>query len=185
MEFVVGVTVEELIDEHEKLKVIEALRITENVLQALKYAHEKKFIHRDIKPSNMMRNELGVVKVMDFGLAKSTESQGKTTIIAGTPSYMPPEQFTGKGMDARSDIFAVGASLYEMLAGYPPFEGMDRSKEPEPIQQINPAVPKLLGRLIHRSIELDKEKRIQNADEMLKPIGMILSTVQDFMKKGG
>ncbi|MDD5308190.1 MAG: protein kinase [Deltaproteobacteria bacterium] len=183
MELVIGSTVESLIEREGKLKVVEALRVMRNVLEGLDYAHSKGIIHRDLKPSNMMRNDLGVVKVMDFGLARSVEAKGRTTIIAGTPNYMPPEQFTGTDMDASSDIFALGASLYEMLTGRVPFDGMDRSKPAAPVTDLNPTVPKLLGRVVHRAIELDKTKRFQKAKEMLRPIESILGQVETFMRK--
>jgi tetratricopeptide (TPR) repeat protein len=183
MEYVAGETVESMIEKQERIPVIEALRVIEHVLNALVYAHGRSIIHRDIKPSNMMRNELGVVKLMDFGLAKSTEAKAKTTIIAGTPSYMPPEQFTGKDVDAASDLFAVGASLYEMLAGRPPFDGMDRGTPPTPILEANPAVPRMLAKMIHKAIELDKARRYQGAAEMLQPVRFVLKTVEEFLRK--
>ena len=134
----------------------------------------------------MMRNDLGVIKLMDFGLAKSVDAKiKKTTMIAGTPSYMPPEQFTGENIDARTDLFAVGASLYEMLAGDPPFSGIARSEPPRPLCEINPTVPKMLERLIHKSMEFDKEKRYLHAKDMISPIRKILSSVTAFMNKQG
>jgi tetratricopeptide (TPR) repeat protein len=183
MELVTGSTIESLIEREGRLRVVEALRIMRNVLEGLDYAHSKGIIHRDLKPSNMMRNELGVVKVMDFGLARSVDAKGRTTIIAGTPNYMPPEQFTGTDMDASSDIFALGASLYEMLTGRTPFDGMDRSKPVVPVTDVNPTVPKMLGRVVHRAIELDKAKRFRQAKEMLRPIETILGQVEMFMRK--
>jgi serine/threonine-protein kinase len=174
MELVNGTTVDELIrSAGGKLRVMDALRITENILGALKYAHAKNIIHRDIKPSNMMQNELGIVKLMDFGLARSTTSNKKTTMIAGTPNYMPPEQFTGKDMDASGDLFALGASLYEMLTGVTPYEGMDRNTPPKRVREMNPAVPKVLEQVIHRSIEIEKQRRYPEAELMLAAIQTI------------
>ncbi len=184
MELVSGTTVEEMLEEAgTRLRVLDALRITESVLGALEYAHSKKIIHRDIKPSNIMRNELSVVKLMDFGLAKSLEGKAKTTMIAGTPNYMPPEQFTGKNMDARSDLFALGASVFEMLTGFPPFDGMVRAEQPTSLRELNPTVPKLLDRMVARSMEFDMDKRYQSAGEMLVPIRRILTSVTAYIDK--
>ncbi|MCP4675202.1 MAG: protein kinase [Deltaproteobacteria bacterium] len=184
MELISGTTVEEMLEQSgSRLRVLDALRITESVLNALDYAHSKKIIHRDIKPSNIMSNDLGVVKLMDFGLAKSIEGKAKTTMIAGTPNYMPPEQFTGKGMDGRSDLFAVGASLFEMLAGFPPFDGMVRADPPMMIREINPTVPKLLETTVARSMEFDMDKRFQSAKHMLRPLRQILTSVSSFISR--
>ena len=121
MELVEGQTLEHHVVEQKKLPVVEALRATLQVLQALEYAHGRQIIHRDIKPSNMMRTGSGTVKLMDFGLAKSVDHATKASVIAGTPAYMPPEQFAGQNVDHRADLYAVGVSLFEMLTGELPF----------------------------------------------------------------
>ena len=112
MEFVEGVTVDQVVQREGRMPVIEALRVAQQVLGALEYAHQRNIIHRDVKPSNMMRATSGVVKLMDFGLAKSIAEGAKASIVAGTPAYMPPEQFVGGQVDRRADLFAVAASLY-------------------------------------------------------------------------
>lgn len=183
MEFIEGKTVEELLDDQGKLTIFDALRVAENILSALDYAHSKLIVHRDLKPSNMMRNEIGVVKLMDFGLAKSFTGHDKTTVIAGTPVYMAPEQFSGKDIDAATDVFAFGASLYEMITGQPPFEGMLRSAPPPPLTEINPSVPPQLARLVSRSLEFDKFKRFKNAGEMLRPTRKVLAAVRAQLHK--
>ncbi len=182
MELVSGVSVEKLIREQGRLSVIDTLRIADQILAALEVAHGKQIVHRDIKPSNMMRSELGVTKLMDFGLAKSFAAGG-TTMIAGTPSYMAPEQFTGKEIDAATDLFALGASLYEMLAGRTPFEGMQRDRPPARLTSLNPTVPKILENVIHRALELEKSKRTPSATEMRRPVQQILGTVQSYLAK--
>ena len=103
------------------------------------------------------------------------------TMIAGTPLYMAPEQFTGRNINASTDVFAFGATLYEMLAGEPPFEGMRRDAEPKPLSQMNPSVPRLLERVVHQSMAFDKSRRFCDAGEMLEPIRKMLSAVRTYM----
>jgi tRNA A-37 threonylcarbamoyl transferase component Bud32 len=141
MELVSGTTVQRLVQDTGRLKVLDALRIPEQVLSALDYAHDREMLHLDIKPSNIMRNELGVVKLMEFGLAKILEGQTSKAESDKDTSYLAPEQLAGKHVDASSDIFAFGASLYEMLAGRRPFEGT-RREAPEPLSDVNPTVPR-------------------------------------------
>ncbi len=183
MELVEGVPLDDFIEGQERLKVLEALEIIEKVLGALEYAHSKQIIHRDIKPSNVMVGEGGLVKLMDFGLAKSIADGSKTTMVAGTPNYMAPEQFTGKNINASTDIFAVGATLYEMLCGESPFEGVQRDKAPVPVNERNGKVPKVLGMLIQRALELEQERRLNKASAMLKPIRKILASVGTFIQR--
>ncbi len=103
----------------------DALNYTDQVLNALSYAHQQHVIHRDIKPANMMLTPQGVVKLMDFGIARTEADAGLTMTGAtlGSLSYMSPEQTMGQGADARSDLYSVGISLYEMVTGQRPFQG--------------------------------------------------------------
>jgi serine/threonine-protein kinase len=183
MELVGGITAEKLIEKEGRLKVLDALRVAVPTLKAMSFAHSRNIIHRDIKPSNIMRNDIGVVKLMDFGLAKSTESGAQTTLIAGTPFYMPPEQFTGKNVNNQSDIFAIGATIYEMIAGKPPFEGMMRDEPPPSLRTIVPSVPKILDQVILRALEFDQANRWPNVDEMLEPIEDIVASAAAYVAK--
>ncbi len=183
MELVEGQPVDELIAEQGRLKVLDTLEIIEKVLSALEYAHSKQIIHRDIKPSNIMCGDQGLVKLMDFGLAKSIADGTKTTMIAGTPNYMAPEQFTGKNINDGTDLFALGATMYEMLSGEAPFEGVQRDKPPRPVNEINSKVPNVLGILIQRALEFDQARRMNKAIAMLKPVRQILSSVGTFIQK--
>ncbi len=182
MELMDGETVEEIMIRDDRLATLDALAIAEDILQALEYAHSQEIIHRDIKPSNVMRNERGECKLMDFGLAKSISDGGKTTMVAGTPIYMAPEQFTGKDVDARSDLFALGASLYEMITGAPPFESVARDTPPTSMRVSCPKVPAMLDRLVLKALEFDKSKRVQSAAEMLEPVRYILNTVRSYLR---
>ena len=139
MEFISGKTLDRLIPRN-GLRVNEALKQSVQIANALAAAHKSGIVHRDLKPGNVMATEQGLVKVLDFGLAKLTESGGSgedeatrtlkpTTeegVIVGTVSYMSPEQAEGKKLDARSDIFSFGAVLYEMVTGRRAFQGDSR-----------------------------------------------------------
>ncbi|MCA9581341.1 MAG: serine/threonine protein kinase [Myxococcales bacterium] len=185
MELVVGTTVEDLTAKQGRIVIVDALRIGTQVLSALEYAHEQKIIHRDIKPANFMCTEGGLTKLMDFGLAKSMDQQQKQTMIAGTPPYMSPEQLAGSSNDPRIDLFAVGVSLYEMISGQLPFEGLERTKPAIRLRELVPTVPESLDAMIHRSIEFEADKRFQTATEMLHPLRTLLSKASDFLGEKG
>ena len=120
MEYVEGLTVRELLDVRGKLGVEPALAIGIQLAESLVVAHEMGVIHRDIKPQNLLLDDAGVLKVMDFGVARLIESTATHTqdgMIVGTPMYMSPEQLTGEPIDARADLYAVGVVLFEILTG--------------------------------------------------------------------
>ncbi len=175
----------------EQMNLKSALEIAIQVASALDAAHRAGIVHRDIKPENVMIRPDGLVKILDFGIAKLTEkkvqsidAEAATAIkaegtspgmIIGTASYMSPEQAKGKPIDARSDIFSFGVVLYEMLSGKPPFEGENAmdvigsilNKEPAPIQQLIAEVPQEIGRIISKTLKKDREERYQTAKDLL------------------
>src|SRR5262249_8925258 len=140
LELIEGDTLASVLQKRGALPVVEALHIAKQICEALEGAHEKGIVHRDLKPANVKIMPDGNVKVLDFGLARtvqkqlsdSTLSKSRTAtgvgIILGTPAYMSPEQAKGQTVDRRSDIFAVGCVLYEMLTGHPAFEGDDTTE---------------------------------------------------------
>jgi eukaryotic-like serine/threonine-protein kinase len=124
MEFASGKSLKTLLDEQRKLPPAEAVRIMQQVLAGLAYSHARGVVHRDIKPGNIIIVEGGQVKIADFGIAR-IESSSMTSVgtVMGTPAYMPPEQFLGEPVDARSDLYAAGVMTFQLLSGQRPYEG--------------------------------------------------------------
>jgi serine/threonine protein kinase/TolB-like protein/Flp pilus assembly protein TadD len=177
------------------LEASEALDVAIQVASALKAAHASGIVHRDIKPENIMLRPDGYVKVLDFGIVKLTEkftergpadsgpSQSKTAslvetdpgIVIGSPYYMSPEQARGLEVDARTDIFSLGAVLYEMLAGKKPFMGDTISdvivsvleRDPPPVTSYAPGVPARLAEAVSDALVKNKHERCQTAQELL------------------
>ncbi|HTZ47013.1 MAG TPA: serine/threonine-protein kinase [Verrucomicrobiae bacterium] len=173
MEFVEGETLANRIA-RAPLSTAEAVNYADQVLSALSYAHKQNIIHRDIKPANMMLTPQGVVKLMDFGIARSATDGSLTTTgtTLGSLNYMPPEQVRGEGADARSDIYSFGVSLYEMLTGKLPFKGDSQyslmtahlNETPaEPIT-LRADLPPGLNEIIMMAIAKDPASRFQTTD---------------------
>jgi serine/threonine protein kinase len=159
------------------LKLDEALNIAMQVADGLQAAHEKKITHRDIKPANVMMTNKGQAKIMDFGLAKLA---GRTVVTKegmtlGTVAYMSPEQGRGEEVDHRTDIWAFGVVLYEMITGQLPFRGEYEAammyslmnENPEPLTGLRTGVPMELERLVNKCLEKQAAHRYQHADDLL------------------
>ncbi|HSS28466.1 MAG TPA: serine/threonine-protein kinase, partial [Usitatibacter sp.] len=156
------------------------LSIVERVADALGYAHGMGIVHRDIKPANIMYEpESDTAKVTDFGIARITDSsKTKTGMVLGTPSYMSPEQLAGKKIDGRSDLFSLGVTLFQMLAGRLPFEGESMTQlmfaianNPHPsIREFNAALPEWVVPIVDKALAKDFEKRYQNGGEFAAAI---------------
>ncbi len=159
------------------LKIDEAVEISVSVSKGLSAAHEKGIIHRDIKPANIFITDRNEVKILDFGLAKSSAYTKITRMDStkGTITYISPEQAQGKEATHQSDIWSLGVVMYEMLTGQLPFKGdVDQviiysilDKEPEKITSLNPEIPLELENIVSKALEKNLDLRYQNIEEML------------------
>jgi serine/threonine protein kinase len=187
MEYVHAKTISEWLREKGKFTVKETIEISRQILHAINCVHKANVIHRDIKPNNILLTDEGVVKVMDFGLAKVVQEQGSqvtvTQTAAGTLYYMSPEQVKGsRDIDRRTDIYSLGMTIYEMLTGRNPFEKSEsefsiqkrivEGKIPSP-KNYNAGIPGQLIKFILKAIEKDPDKRFQNISEMEEALSKI------------
>ena len=174
MELVEGDSLRRVLARLGNLSVRAAVRIGIEICDALREAHRQHIVHRDMKPENVMLDASGAVKVMDFGIAQSVRRQVSEAAIAGTPGYMSPEQAQGKPADERSDIYAVGMILFEMLTSELPFKG-DSAGElaraaieapPRAPRELEPTVPQHLENIVLRCLEKEPARRFQSIAEL-------------------
>ncbi len=177
MEFIEGKDLRSLIREKKKFAPEEAVDVIQQVCQALHAAHSVGVIHRDLKPQNIMQDSSGRILVMDFGLARTLEGKGmtQTGALVGTMEYMSPEQALGKDLDQRSDIFALGLILYEMLTGKTPFQAesalaslIKRTQERAiPVSDVDAQIPGALSGIVSKCLERDLNQRYESASAIL------------------
>jgi serine/threonine protein kinase/Flp pilus assembly protein TadD len=183
MELVPGESLKSIIRMTAPLSIPTAVHYAKEICEGLEEAHRWNVIHRDLKPQNIMVDPMGTVRIMDFGIARSVQPTGQTDegVAVGTPEYMSPEQAEGQDIDQRTDIYALGIVLYEMVTGKVPFEGEMKLtilrkqviERPRPPKELNPLVPERLNRLILKCLEKSRERRFQNAGEILQELGTI------------
>ena len=183
MEYIRGRSLAEILKTERSLPLVRALQIGISVCDALVEAHGKGIVHRDIKPANIMVGNDGTVKVMDFGLARETDFSDLTGTgaVVGTVSYLSPEQIAGGGVDPRSDLYALGAVLYEVLRGGPPFVGNSVSsvlykhlnEEPAPLRERDPDIPSELQAVVLTLLNKAPERRYESAAELASDLRKI------------
>lgn len=202
MELIEGQTLSDKLS-HGSLPLQEAVRIVSQMAEGLGEAHRQGIVHRDVKPSNVVVTDRGQAKVLDFGLVKQIFGQSGTgldsnrktlpstrtrsDVIVGTPLYLSPEQATGKGVDGRSDLFALGAVLYECITGQSAFSGGSVIEigaqvlhvTPTLPSELNDRIPPELDRITMKAIEKKADDRYQTADELIADLRRVLPTLDD------
>jgi serine/threonine-protein kinase len=178
MEFVNGRTLKEVLAAEQRIQPRRALEIIADICAALEFSHRHGIIHRDIKPGNVMLTQNGQVKVMDFGIARALASGAttmtQTSAVIGTAQYLSPEQARGESVDARSDVYAAGCVLFELLVGHPPFVGdspvsvayQHVREDPRAPSDINREVPPDVDAIVLKALAKNPLNRYQSAQEM-------------------
>ncbi|MHC5055679.1 MAG: protein kinase domain-containing protein [Planctomycetota bacterium] len=183
MEFVDGKALKRLLRHKGRIGTDRALDIAVQAAKALSYAHESNVIHRDVKPANLMLTNDGTVKVADLGIAKTFEDSASASGVRGTPHYMSPEQAAGRKVDARTDVYSLGATLYHMLTGSLPFEGDDdyevvsahTSATLPAVQEREPDVPDSVARVVERMMARDPARRYQTMRAVVADLERVIA----------
>jgi serine/threonine protein kinase/lipoprotein NlpI len=180
MEYVEGEDLKSLVRRKGKIPEEESIYMAKQMGEGLAEAHRLGVVHRDLKPRNIIIDKEGNAKIMDFGIARSVEAPGvtQTGVMIGTPDYISPEQAEGEEADPRSDIYALGVILYELVTGRVPFKGdtalsvalKHKTQIPQDPRMLNPELSENLDRLILKCMEKDKERRYQNTEELLSDL---------------
>lgn len=186
MDYIEGKSLADLLKD-QALVPKHAAELMQTIAAAMHYAHTEGVVHRDLKPSNVLLDNAGVPLITDFGLAKQVEGQSQLTMsgtIVGTPSYMPPEQAAGRVdlVNVRSDVYSLGAILYELLSGHPPFRGAGAfetikqvlENEPVALRVLSPTIPRDLETICHKCLQKEPEKRYATAKELADELGRFL-----------
>lgn len=177
LEFITGQTLADVLSSQGRpIEQNKALEWGAQICDVLDYLHSRRppIIYRDLKPDNLMVTDNGVIKVIDFGIARTFKAgKGRDTVSIGTEAYAPPEQYGSDQTDSRSDIYALGATLYHLLTGYyPPHAKLPGA--PTPIRTYNPQVSQLVADIVDRAMQKERRHRFQSAVEMKQAITVLL-----------
>ena len=181
MEFLIGEDLQKRLSRPEPMSLARKLEIAADICDGLSYAHRRGLIHRDIKPANIFITDEGVVKLLDFGLARMVTSElTASNMMLGTLNYMAPEQVRGERTDHRADIFSFGVVLYEILSGRKAFQGDSFATTlykilqdvPEPLQNIDASLPFEVVRLVEKSIAKMKDERYQDLSDLARDLAL-------------
>jgi len=181
MEYVDGESLEKVIFKNGRLHIFDVIFIANQLLDGIGYAHSKSYIHRDIKPSNIIVNSEGIVKIMDFGISKSIDEdkdETRTGARIGTIHYMSPEQVKGKNVNRVSDLYSIGCTMYDMLAGQPPFDSKNDhdimeghlNEDPKNLNQYLPTIPEGLNTIVQKLLKKLQEERYQTCNDVKKDL---------------
>jgi serine/threonine-protein kinase len=182
LEYVSGEPLNKVLAREKKFEPVKALRVAEEIAEALDYAHGQGVIHRDIKPANILITQDGHAKIADFGIAKLNLAHftlpGK---VLGTPAYMAPEQLSGEGVDGRSDLFSLGVILYALVTGHSPFQGNSATtvcfkvanREPMPASALDMTLPPQLDAVISRAMAKDPRERYQRGADLAEDLRIL------------
>ena len=185
MEYVNGQTLSEVIKAGVPLELDRKIEMLLDLADGLGYAHKRGVIHRDIKPSNLIIDDHGTLKILDFGIARLTDS-GRTSLSAvGTPSYMAPEQILGEVVDARADLFSFGVVVYELIAYRQPFTGDSEhsvyhkilNSQPEPLAKLSPGTPASLDSFMRTALAKKADERFQTAKALADELRSVRSAL--------
>ncbi len=188
MELVEGLTLREILEKGKIYEEREAVEIVLQIAQALQHAHRRGLIHRDVKPANIVLTSDGIAKLADLGMARETDdavlARREKGLAIGTPYYMAPEQIRGReNIDGRADLYALGATLYHLVAGHPPFPypEVDRvlqahlEEELTPPDHINQKLSSGLGEVVEFVMNKDRRRRYRNADDLIIDLECLLT----------
>jgi eukaryotic-like serine/threonine-protein kinase len=202
MELVEGKSLRDLLLEKKTIPTKEAISFMKQMLSGLTEAHSQGIVHRDLKPQNIMVDEAGVLRIMDFGIARTADTATLTgsSEMIGTPDYISPEQVKGENANAQSDLYSAGIVLYELLTGEVPFKGDTAiskvvarlQAKPTPPRTINPQIPPYVERIILKLMEVDPDLRYKTAAEVLQDLereqvdsSLLLRTRKAVLRKKG
>lgn len=190
MEFIGGGSVNDVLQKKGAFSVFDATRIIMDACRGLGAAHAAGLVHRDVKPANLLQTEMGTVKVTDFGIVKEAHAEAggmtMTGVVIGTPYFMSPEQCEGRPVDARTDLYSLGATYYSLLTGASPYADSSSMmqvmfahchRDPPDPRQLVPTLPVACSRIIAKAMSKSADDRYQNADEMLADLEWVMASL--------